>query len=144
MKNQYFGIRQKKRKNNSKENILSLMFFVETKAKGEAGTSVIHCLVELFVVATSKIMRCHYATLGMGEGQALCSFCKEKSNFPCLPMLCIFRLSSKHSVLPNNCWKLLPGDFCYFYPTHLFLWTRKHIQYSSPVYLLLPVIPSQL
>lgn len=90
-------------------------------------------MVELFVVATSKIMRCHYATVGMREGQALCSFCKEKSNSPCLSILCIFFLSSsKNSALPNNCCKLSPGDFCYFYPTHLYLWTRKHIQCSSP------------
>lgn len=52
--NKWFDIRQSKRKDNSKENILSLKFFAEAKTKGEAGTSVAHCLVELFVVATSK------------------------------------------------------------------------------------------
>lgn len=70
---------------------------------------------------------------------------KRKQTFPAFLYFAFFFYTLlKNSVLTNNCCKLFPGNFCYFYPTHIFLWTRKHTQYSSSVYLLLPVIPSQL
>jgi len=82
----------------------------------------------------------------VGEKGKLCVLSvKRNQSFPAfLYFVNFFLLSSKNPVLPNNCCKVLPGDFGYFYPTHLFLWTRKHIQYSSPVYLLLSVIVSQV
>lgn len=112
-------------------------FFVKTKVKEEAGASVAYCLVELFVVATSKIMRCHYSTVCVREGQALCSFCKEKSNFPCFPVfptlfLPFSKQKKKKKVLPNSSCKLFLGDFSYFNLTHPYLWTRNHIKYLPP------------
>lgn len=83
-------------------------FFVKTKVKEEAGASVAYCLVELFVVATSKIMRCHYSTVCVREGQALCSFCKEKSNFPCFPVFpTLFLPFSKQKKKKKKCCQIV-------------------------------------
>lgn len=95
--NEYFYTGQNKWKNNSEENVLRLMVLAGTKSKGEAGTSIAHCLVELFEVATSKIMRCHCAAAGMREGQARVLSVKRNHTFPAF--LCFVFFCSLKNVL---------------------------------------------
>lgn len=121
--------RKNKSKNNFKERILSLMvflgiFFGRDKSERSRCISSL-CSVELFVVVTSKIMRCHHSTVCVREGQ---TFVKRNQTFPALLNFLLYFYAFLKIVLPN----LISGDFIYFNLTHPYLWTRNHIKYSPP------------